>query len=951
MHQEIGMALMQQQSASNPASSAWVFASAGTGKTKVLTDRVLRLLLAGVSPGKILCLTYTKAAAYEMQQRIYDRLAKWAIIDDSQLLKEVSELEPEAHNLDLKKARTLFAKILEPNFSIKIQTIHSFCQSLAKIFPFEMEISPNFEVLEGGVERLLLTQARREVFLKALHNSDLSEAIKLINSSLDEETFLDLTSKILAEKEQLIFLKNYFFNIENVILEIFKKIEIKKEENPEKIYAEFLSKVDLKKFFTIAQKLQNAKQKTNIKTSENLVSFIKSPIFDNLFFLREIFFTKESEFKKTIVTKEYIEFESDFSYLQNLLKDFYEKLNSYKIANITAALLHFIDAILIEYAQIKKKNSYLDYNDLIILTDKILKNPNYSDWIKYKMDGFFDHILIDESQDTNHRQWNIIKSLSEDFFVGLSARDLNRTIFIIGDDKQSIYSFQGSDPNISSEIFSYYQEKLSTSFELNKVDLGRSFRSAHKILELVDLIFKDTRHMGSLDYQPHRAIKDNIGRVEIWPQIKNKSEESEGKGWKNHFLEEQKYNEKDFLAENIALKIKGWIKQGRAIKGKNGELRAIKYSDIMILLRNRVSSFDKILQKHFKVNQVPFQGARKIDFIHSMLVQDILSAARFVLLQKDDLNLACLLKSPFFSVSEEMLFKAAIIKNEQKISLYEAIKSDESSFKETSKKLEKLIENSLKSNSHEFFSEILSFEVKSKMINEYGDEALQIIDQFLLIVSNYCQNNLANLEKFLEYCEKSNPQISVLASENDEVIITTIHSAKGLQAPIVIIPDCSFNFNQTTNAKENLFWTELDTKEEIRLPIFCPKKSDENMLVKNLKQVGKMQALEEYFRLFYVALTRAEEELYLAGFGPANAVNSWYEVARAALESKADQLDFVDQIDEKLKIKSENFIINDKMLRFGELADSFVESHPSNNEAKVDEDFFNFLQQKLTNKL
>lgn len=938
---EIESALKQQKKASNPDSSAWVFASAGSGKTKVLTDRVLRLLLSGVLPNKILCLTYTKAAASEMQQRIYDRLANWSVIDDNELIKELNELD--AGNFDLKKARTLFAKILEPDFSIKIQTIHSFCQSLAKIFPFEMEISPNFEVLEGGTERLLLMQARKEVFVKAKYNSDLANAIKLINSGLDEETFLDLTAKILDEKEQLIFLKNYFFTIENVILEIFKKNDIAQDERPEKFFNEFLEKFDQEKFIEIAKKLENAKQKTNVKTAQNLIKFIKNPIFDNLFLLREIFFTKDNEFKKTVITKDFIEFDGEFCFLQNSLKDFFEKLNSYKIANITAALLHFVDAILIEYTQIKKKNSYLDYNDLIILTDKILKNPNYSDWIKFKMDGFFDHILIDESQDTNHHQWNIIKSLSEDFFAGVGAHGLNRTIFIIGDDKQSIFSFQGSDPNISNEIYSYYQEKLSSAFTLNKVDLDSSFRSSKKILEFVDLIFKDSRHMGSLEYQSHKAIRKNIGRVEIWPQIKNKNDEN-NVGWQNHFLDEQKYNEKDFLAENITLKIKDWIQKGRAIKDKNGQLRAIKYSDIMILLRNRVGSFDRILQKHFKANNLPFQGTRKINFSHSLLIQDILSAARFTLLTKDDLTLACLLKSPFFSFDEERLFKVAIIKNEKENSLFEALKLSEPIIAE---QLEKLIEKSLKLSVLEFFSNILTFAVKNKMIENYGHEAIQIIDQFLLIVINYCKNNLANLEKFLEFCEKTNPQIAVLASKNDEVVITTIHSAKGLQAPIVIIPDSSFNFNQTTNAKENLFWSDLDLEEDIKLPIFCPKKSDENMLVKNLKQINKIQALEEYFRLFYVALTRAEEELYLMGFGAATALNSWYEVARLAIKDKAQELDFVDQIDEKLKIKSENFIINDKMLRFGENEDAFISSSQDIKDVEIDQEFLQFIKSRL----
>ena len=227
MNQNLLETVKLQQVASDPKNSAWVFASAGSGKTKILVDRVLRLLLSDVTPDKILCLTFTKNAALEMQDRINSELAKWILCDEEELVEKLKNLSGKSPGQDvLKKARTLFNAVLDAEFKIKTQTIHAFCQTIIKIFPFEADVRPSFEVIESAKESLLLKQVQKKLLQDAFIDKNLENLLKKINSKFDEESFLDVLSGFLSKKEKINFLKDEFFGIENVIAEIYKKFSV-----------------------------------------------------------------------------------------------------------------------------------------------------------------------------------------------------------------------------------------------------------------------------------------------------------------------------------------------------------------------------------------------------------------------------------------------------------------------------------------------------------------------------------------------------------------------------------------------------------------------------------------------------------------------------------------------------------------------------------------------------
>ncbi|MDX2083276.1 MAG: UvrD-helicase domain-containing protein [Rickettsiales bacterium] len=911
-----------QQIASNPQNSSWVFASAGSGKTKVLINRVLRLLLSGIKPEKILCLTFTKVAATEMQNRINAELANWILLDKKQLSQQLFDLSGKfPQDFELEKARILFGEIIDSESKIRIQTIHAFCQSLLKIFPFEAGIKANFEVLSDLTEKLLLKKAQKEVFKKAKNNSELQILISKINARIHDVTFNELVLELLAKKENFFFLKEKFLGISGIIDEIFKNFSVDKNQSEEEIFLNFLQKIDQQKLDKIISNLEQTDSTKNLEIAHKVKKFLQNPTLKNFIFFQQAFFTEKNEPRKIfgkLAQDAY--FNQLISDQRKLIDDFSKQISSYKICDSTALILHFIDHILESYNNLKNQNAFLDYNDLITKTNILLNNPNFANWVKMKIDGLFDHILIDESQDTNHQQWNIIKALSEDFFSGLSAAKNDRTIFIVGDEKQSIYSFQGAQANISQEIFSYFDHKLkSHPKKLQQINLNDSFRSLPAILQAVDQTFIEEKERlaisKTIDFQGHKSIRDGIGRVEIWPEIKLKKIEKNKKTekdyeWKFNFNAEKKYSAQEFLAENIAIKIKDWVENYRILKSAN---RPLKYGDFMILLRRRTDGFDKVLSRYFYQYQIPFNALSKIKFSDNLIIQDLLAAANFALAPYDDLNLAALLKSPIFGIDEAELFEICVIKNANEDTIYNALKQLPK-FSSSLNFLDQLIKNSQEMNCCEFFYFLLSQENRKKIISRFGVESIEIMDKFCLKVFDFCENFSPNLQKFVEFVDKLNPEISLSSTKNNQVLITTIHSAKGLQAPVVILPDCAFNSNQLRSTKEKISWIDF-AQDQYSLPIWNIA-VDENNFLKKAQQIKKRQAKDENLRLLYVAMTRAEDELYIGAITANDDDESWYNLIKKALIKNAWRKEFFDEKTKKLP--NEKFEINNEIIGIGE---------------------------------
>jgi ATP-dependent helicase/nuclease subunit A len=898
--------LQNQQLASDPKNSVWVMASAGSGKTKVLTDRILRLLLEDVAPHKILCLTYTKVASIEMQERLNHELQNWIICSDEELFEKLLNLtgrKPDSQTLS--KARGLLIKNLDAELKIKIQTIHSFCQSILKSFPFEAKIPINFELLEENQARILLKNSQKNILQNAFNDQNLHDLIFKINSQISDESFTSLVSTLLQNKDKINFIKHKYFGIDNAIKEICKKFNLdfanqNFAEIVVKIFNDFVENLDLVQLKIFSQELQKSVGKNDLKNHENIKKFVENSTIENFKFLIAGFFTKENSPRK---------------FSKKIDEVFAEKINEFcfKIASFnqqyqalitienSANLIKIIVAILDDFQKIKTENCYLDYGDLINIANQILENPEFCEWIKLKMDSSFDHILIDEAQDTNPIQWSIIKSLTDDFFSGESSAEKSRSIFVVGDEKQSIMGFQGANINQTKLFHDYFLQK--SNYKLQNVDLNVSFRSGINILNLVDEIFNSSQSNANPlnealckigKYVNHQSFRQSIGHVEIWQNDEifnektnneeieilpnelefdnnlNKTSKKSSKkiatdlSWNIDFTNQTTDNNKDIIAKFIAQKIKKWIDEKRLIKDKN---RPLDYGDIMILVRNRKNGLIEKLSQNFNRLKIPFVSVGKIKFSENLLIQDFLNLAKFALLPSDCFNLACLLKSPFFNVDEDELFELCKIKNDQQQNLWSSLKSSRHH-----KSLENIINLSKTSDVFEFFFKILNDQQnKINIASRFTTQGLDIINEFLFICLDFNQKNSTHLQNFIEFVEKIDPEITLNSTAKNQIKITTVHSSKGLQAPIVIMPDCLYAYSNQLDNKEKILWFD-------DFPLWLNKDSKINPLIKKISDDKIFENYEEHLRLLYVALTRAEDEIYIGGLNGKKDEKCWYEI-------------------------------------------------------------------------
>ena len=890
--------------ASNPNFSTWVFASAGSGKTRILVNRILRLLLNSTSPEKILCLTFTKAGANEMEERINNDLIKWAKLDDIPLTNSIREICGNTPSFkEVKKAQSLILKMFENDLKIKIQTIHSFCQSLLKIFAFEANISPNFEVLEDNSQQLLLKKAIDNIIQNSKNDNNLHNILIEIFAIKNYDDIFEITKDLIDKKDELNSTINYHESIANLTNEIYNKFNINSDLTIEQNIAKFKEHNSKDTILQLVNFYSNSKNKTDHKILLNINDFYNNKISFEKYY--NLFFTNNNTLRKP--SKSLLQDQKALLQLNNhtnSILEYYDQIKSIKICHETRLIIYFSSLAIKYYDELKNNKNLLDYDDLINKTNKLLQNPNFNSWIQMKMDSSYEHILIDESQDTNIKQWQIINLLCDDFFSGDNAAQNNRSIFVVGDEKQSIYSFQGAQSDISYKIYQYYNKNNSN---LLKIELNNSFRSATSILKNIDHIFSQPQYFKSLissnNYQNHRAVRNIKGKFEIWPQINDvATQDNEDYNWKSN--NKTKISSKELLAEYIAKKIKYEVTTKKKLENSQ---KNVTYSDYMILLRNKTNGFDQEITKSFNKYNIPYSSQSRINFSDSLIIQDFLAISKFTLNKNDNLNLASLLKSPFFNLTDQDLVK--IIYHDQKANIIDNISLIKEYF-ESYKKLLYFKECAINSNLQNFYYEILYNSYNEEIFcNNYGSQFLEIRDKFYNIVKNFGLNNFNNLQKFIQFCDDCNPQISLKSHDDNSAKILTIHSSKGLQSPIVIIPDCSYSASKLRSAKENISWINFDDNEPL-IPIWCSNSKDSNDIINKHKIKIQNDAFDEYLRLLYVAMTRAEDELYIAAFGNDNDEKSWYQIIKNSTDKRLLNNNIFVEIDQSYQKIANNHNIN-----------------------------------------
>lgn len=809
----------EQRRASHPTSSVWVSASAGSGKTKVLTDRVLNLLLLSGKPEKILCLTFTKTAAAEMSNRINEVLKSWVIMPDSELSKAIENLTGQIPSQELlEQARKLFALTLETPGGMKIMTIHSFSQSVLKRFPLEAGISPHFDVMDDTTAEELLAQLMQEAF----KNSSLANALETLSAYLDETALIKLIKNTLVERHKLLsLLENSSLN--NVIYNI-------------------------KKYFNIEQ------YHTEKQIIENVVPYAQWHEKCHLYLLKD---------KKGIRKKYEHDFDAQRIYEAVL------NIKALKTVQATQALLELTFDILEKYERHKKSAALLDYDDLIEYTCHLLNKAGNAAWVLYKLDGGIDHILVDEAQDTNPKQWLIIKTLAEEFFSGMGRNNYPRTIFAVGDKKQSIYSFQGAEPDEFERMRLFFEKRVTDSKnDFATVPFNFSFRSTEPILRLVNFVLRyPPARKGILPPQEdgtHLAFREfDAGLVEIWPLEKGQTQDT-SEGWKPPVERLPIQSPITRLAEKIALKIKQLIDDKEILPSQG---RPIQAGDFLILVQRR-KKFVSELVRLLKEYRIPIAGVDRLMLTDYIAVQDLIGLAKFALLPEDDLNLAEILKSPLLRLSEEDVFKVCY--NRQNKTVYQKLQE---LYPQTACFLAEIMAMADTMPPFEFFSTVLSVKQGRKYFEaRLGPEVNEALDEFLNLVLTYEQNNVPSLQSFLKWISGKDIEIKRDLDQSDlnAVRIMTVHGSKGLQGNIVFLPDTRFIPAQ----KPSIIWTSH------HLPIWTPMaalKTDEvNALYANFEE----EQMNEYHRLLYVAITRPKDRLYICGWDNKREAKqgNWYDL-------------------------------------------------------------------------
>ena len=796
-----------QARASDPGASAWVSANAGTGKTEVLVRRVLRLLLADARPESILCLTYTKAAAAEMQNRLLKDLADWATISRTDLktrLAAVTGEEPE--DAALRRARRLFARALEAKGGLKIHTIHGFCERLLQRFPLEAQVVPHFAVLVERRQAELRHAAFDTVIAQAAEapSGPLGRALAKIIAVTSEDQFRKVVDAVLLKRAELGRIMAHHGSVED-----WAEREVLAIRQLLGVVGETMDALDAELAGVLPDEAIDAAlaafqafagpAKIDKESAEKLREARASRGEARVAVLASLFLKGPGDAKERISCKAFATAEpiiaGTLARAQARFAELDLKRAHVRVAEASGALLALADAIRGDYEARKRAEAALDYDDLIDKAQMLLERSGAAAWVLYKIDGGVDHILVDEAQDTNPAQWAIIEKLAEEFFAGFGASGKLRTLFAVGDEKQSIYSFQGAKPAKFGEVGRAFRAKVRAVGQVfEEVPLNLSFRSVEPILAAVDRVFATSpaadgvaaMSSSALVHYPHRT--GHAGLIELW-DVEEDAEAEAAEAFEPWREERSGARSVDALCARIAKLVRHWLDSDEELPSAG---RAIRAGDILILVRRR-DPFTAPMFRALKRESVAVAGADRMRLMDQLAVQDLVALADVLLLPEDDLSLAVVLKSPLFGLDDDDLFRLA---HERAGSLWSALKNkgrEEERFAGAANALSAWLSRADLQPPYEFFSELLEKDgqrMRKRILERLGPEAAESIDEFLDSALAYDRESAPSLQGFADWLRLSDVEIKRdMEQDRDEVRIMTVHGAKGLQAPIVFLPD------------------------------------------------------------------------------------------------------------------------------------------------------------------
>lgn len=893
---------LRQRQASDPGQSAWVSANAGSGKTYVLSRRVIRLLLAGNHPSTILCLTFTKAAASEMSNRVFAELARWTALDDCELTQVLEELGEQRISANiLSSARQLFAHALETPGGLKVQTIHAFCERLLQQFPLEANVPGHFEVADDDRQKDLLSRAKDTVMQQAIDapDSDLGLALVTLIDASDDETIDSAIGELLHKRDLFIrHVASQPRGLSDHNQKLASVLGVSAEETLDSI-ADQIERGTLGGFArTRLQTLMAAARSSGKKSDQGLVNRIQAALSADTTQARietwlAVFSTSageprsEARFVTKAVQQHYPDlYDEAVAVLQSGLPDLRNRLNAMRTFADTSALLTLAGAIIEVYLRLKNQLGLLDYDDLIAKTERLLGQSDAAMWVQYKLDRGLSHILVDEAQDTSPAQWRVVTALSDAFFhdTGSDHRAPgapSRTLFAVGDEKQSIYSFQGAAPDAFDEQRRYFERKAKDAqVPWKNITLNLSFRSTSDVLSAVDRVFEPADMATSVSrvgVDPHQAYRMNaVGEVRLWPLMEESDTDTE-EDWRQPV--DRPANALEQLATQIAADIARSIQQD-----------GLRAGDFLILLKKR-GQIMGLVNRALKNAGLPVAGMDRLALTDHIAVRDLLCLANVMLLPDDDLSMATVLKSPFFDFSDSDLMALASGRDS---SIIDALRSsDDARHHKAYMQLATWLNRVDFDTPYRFFARILSVDGgRRKLLTRLGSEAEDLIDEFLAQALDYETTITAGrggsgLQGFTHWLSQQSSDIKrQMDATRDEVRVMTVHGAKGLEAPIVYLVDDGSQ-PQANVHRPHIFshWPDGAGGNPVMFWGARAKK-DQTDLQRSLLDSSDADAMAEYRRLLYVGMTRAEDRLIICGRQGKRPMSddNWYRLVETALK-------------------------------------------------------------------
>lgn len=882
---------LHQRLATDPRHSAWVEANAGSGKTHVLVDRIARLLLEGTPPDRLLCLTFTRAAAAEMTTRLFKRLGDWTLKSDEDLATDLAKLTQESTTPARRaRARRLFAEAVESPGGLRIQTIHAFCERLLKRFPLEAGVAPQFAVLDDAIGDELLGEARDEMLRVAQSDPALNGDLYDLTAHSGEERFDHIMRAVARDRGVLIKFINDHGTLLDAEKRIFRALDAQHRDTETLIYGEASSCLTPELAARIADAFAQGTTSDHAREAK-FRHFAGAPGAATFKAVADCLLTEKGKIAASLATKQARaadhEATDNLSRIADVALAALTRSNALFIAGITSRLMRVSHAMLDVFRIAKRRRAALDYDDLIARVRTLFESPG-AHWVLYKLDGGIDHILVDEAQDTSPAQWSVITPIAQEFFTGQGAERKGpapqRTFFAVGDLKQSIMSFQGADP----EAFARTRQLIADAatgarLGFESVALDRSFRSAPAILEFVDAVFAQPAAQAGVVFEDrpveHVAVRSDMrGLVELWPALPA-PETADPVAWDAPRDRPTDKHPVVKLATQIADKIDQWIKSGEAVcDSATKAARPVHAGDIMVLVRRRTLLAEEIIRQ-LKKRSIAVAGADRLKLASHIAVKDLIALGRFALMPLDDLTLAALLKSPLCGLSEDALFELAYDRGKK--ALWDRLRERKHDlmFRQCAEFLMGVRNDADYKPPYEFYAHILGAQGGWRhVLARLGQDAADPIDEFLNAAIDHESEHTPSLEGFLHWIETSETEIK---RDQDRaagaVRVMTVHAAKGLEAPIVILPDTC---TTPENGRHDLEFLDADG-----VPLWKIERPRDVKVRADAREVAKAQRMREYRRLLYVALTRPRDRLYVCGYEnkTGRETGCWFDLVKAAM--------------------------------------------------------------------